>query len=53
MSALLTPRNYIPGLARIMKPTKIIYKGERGTRKSNRGGEFYQSTLYEYIEISQ
>jgi hypothetical protein len=36
---------------RIMKPVKIVFK--RGIRKSNRGGEFDQSTLYAYMEISK
>jgi hypothetical protein len=38
---------------RIMKPPSIVLKGKGEIRKSNRGGEFDQSTLYAYIEISQ
>jgi hypothetical protein len=30
---------------RKMKPVKIIFKGERGVKKSNKGSEFDQSTL--------
>jgi hypothetical protein len=39
---------------RIMRPFKIVFKnGEWGIRKSNRGSEFDQSTLYACGEISQ
>jgi hypothetical protein len=36
-----------------MKPVKNSFKGGRGDRKSNRGGEFDQSTSFAYVEISQ
>jgi hypothetical protein len=38
---------------RILKLVKIVFKGVVGTRKSNRGAEFDQSTLYECMKISQ
>jgi hypothetical protein len=38
---------------RIMKPPNIVVKGRGEIRKSNRGGEFDQSTLYACTEISQ
>jgi hypothetical protein len=36
-----------------MKLTKTVKKEGREIRKSNRGGEFDQSTLDGYMEISQ
>jgi hypothetical protein len=36
---------------KIVKPFKIVYKGR--IRKSNRLGEFDQSTLYTFMEMSQ
>jgi hypothetical protein len=37
----------------IIKPMKIFLKRGSGLRKSNRGGGFYQSTLYTCMETSQ
>jgi hypothetical protein len=37
----------------IIKPTKNCNKGERETRKSNRGNEYGQNILYACMEISQ
>jgi hypothetical protein len=36
-----------------MKSVKIVFKGGERVKKSNRRGEFYLSTLYAYMEISQ
>jgi hypothetical protein len=39
---------------RTMRPISIVQKkGREGVRKSNRGVEFDQSTLYECMDISQ
>jgi hypothetical protein len=38
---------------KIKKPTKNWFKGGEGTRKSNRRGEFGQSTLHACIGISE
>jgi hypothetical protein len=38
---------------RVMKLIELFRKRERRLKKSNRGGEFDQSTLYACMEISQ
>jgi hypothetical protein len=43
----------ITGMSHWCPAVKIIFKGRRGIRKSNQGGEFDQSTLYTSMEISQ